>query len=97
MNELSGVAPHRIRVAELVNSLYLGGTEGQVVELLRCLRHRFDFRVAVLHLAGPLVDDVRGLGLVPQHFPPPRSLAHPMAAGLIIRIARWLRRERVEL
>ncbi len=97
MNELSGVAPHRIRVAELVNSLYLGGTEGQVVELLRCLRDRFDFRVAVLQLAGPLVDDVRGLGLVPQHFPPPRSLLHPLSAGLILRIAQWLRQERVEL
>lgn len=97
MNELSGMAPHRIRVAEFVNSLYLGGAEGQVVELLRCLRDRCDFRVAVLQLAGPLLDEVRGLGLVPQHFPPPPSLAHPLIAGVIARTARWLRRERVEL
>src|SRR5260370_7796951 len=50
MNELSGVTPHRIRVPELVNSLYLGGTEAQVVELLRSLRPPLDFRVSALHL-----------------------------------------------
>jgi hypothetical protein len=97
MNELSGVVPHRIRVVELVNSLYLGGTEGQLVELLRCLRDRFDFQLAVLMLAGPLLGEVRAMGLDPKHFQTPRSLGHPLTVGLIVRMAQWLRRERVEL
>jgi glycosyltransferase involved in cell wall biosynthesis len=84
-------------VAELVNSLYLGGTEGQLVELLRCLRDRFDFRLAVLQLAGPLLGEVRAMGLDPKHFQAPRSLAHPLTVGLIVRMAQWLRREQVEL
>ena len=97
MNQPLGMAPNRIRVVQLTNSFYLGGAEGQAVELLRSLRTRYDFRVAVLHDAGPLKDEVRELGFEPERFQPRGSLARPTIAPLIARMARWLKRERAEV
>jgi glycosyltransferase involved in cell wall biosynthesis len=97
MSEPLGAAPLRTCVAQVANSLYLGGAEGQLVELLRSLGERYDFRVAVLHAAGPLLEQVRALGLAPTPFRPRGSLARPSTAALIVRMALWLNRERVEL
>jgi glycosyltransferase involved in cell wall biosynthesis len=86
-----------IRLLEFTHSLYLGGTEGQVVELLRGLGSRYQLQLAVLLNSGPLVDQVHALGLTPLSFPPRGSLAHPQTALDIGRLALWLRRQRIEL
>jgi len=86
-----------IRVVQFTNSFYLGGTEGQAVELLRGLPRRYRIGLAVLNEAGPLLETVRGLGHVPRAFPPRGSLVHPNSALQVARCASWLRREQVEL
>lgn len=86
-----------IRVAEFTNSFYLGGTEGQVVELLRSLPKHYRLSVAVLNEAGPLLEIVHQLGHVPTAFPLRGSVGRPHTAVQIARLARWLLREKVEL
>lgn len=96
MNELSGVT-HRTRVAQFLNTFYLGGAEGQVVELLRALRERYEFRVAALQAVGPLLDEVRALGFTPAEFRLRGSLAHPATVAVIVQVAKWLNREKIDL
>lgn len=86
-----------IRLLQFAHSLYLGGMEGQVVELLRGLRSAYQLHLALLLKAGPLLEQVHGLGLNPLSFPPRGSLLHPQTALHIGRLALWLRRQRIEL
>ncbi len=87
----------RPRVLEFVNSFHLGGTEGQVVHLLRGLRPDFDVRPAALRAEGPHLAELRRLGLEPYEVRLPGSLARPAALVQVARLARWLRQERVQL
>lgn len=97
MRDRSDATKDPIDIVEFTNSFYLGGTEGQVVELLRALPDRYRIRVAVLQAAGPLLEEVRQLGFAPRAFPPHGSLAHPNTALQIARIVRWLRQEKIQL
>ncbi len=87
----------RPRVMQFVNSLHLGGTEGQVVELLRGLAEGFEMRAAVIHAEGPHLTSVRRLGIEPLAVPLAGSLARPETPRQIARLVGVLRRERVEL
>ncbi|HME92559.1 MAG TPA: glycosyltransferase, partial [Myxococcaceae bacterium] len=93
----AGATSKPIRLVEFTNSFYLGGAEGQAVELLRGLLPRYRIAVAVLNEAGPLLETVQHLGYVPRAFPARGSLVHPNTAFQIARCASWLRREQVEL
>jgi L-malate glycosyltransferase len=86
-----------IRLVEFVRSFHLGGTEMQVVELLRGLPRRCQLRVAVTHDAGPLLEQVWQLGYLCEQFSLKGTVAQTNTLVQIARMARWLRRERAQL
>ena len=86
-----------IRLLEFTKSFHIGGTEGQVVELLRGLPSSYRVQVAVLQDTGPLLESVHRLGYTPVEFSLQGSLASANTARQILRLARWLEHERVEL
>ena len=86
-----------IRLVQFTRAFFLGGTEGQVVELLRKLPGDYDARVVVLDKEGPLLDDVRALGHEPEAVPLRGSVMQPNTALQIVRLARWLKAQRIEL
>ena len=86
-----------IRLVEFTRAFYLGGTEAQLVELLRGLPRHYLVRVGVLDEKGPLLDSVRALGHAPRAFPLGDRFVRPATALQIARLATWLRHERVEL
>lgn len=81
-----------IRLAQFVRSFHLGGTEGQVLELLRGLPG-FSLQLGVLQRAGPLLAHVEALGLSPEPFPLGPSYAHPETLRQMVRVGRWLHRQ----
>ncbi len=91
------MAEEPLRLVQFTKSFHIGGTEVQVVELLRGLPSSYRVQVAVLQDEGPLMGAVHQLGHVPEVFPLKGSLARPNSALQVARLASWLRRERVEL
>ncbi|MBX5482777.1 MAG: glycosyltransferase [Myxococcaceae bacterium] len=87
----------RIRLVEFVRSFHLGGTEGQVVELLRGLPPWYQLMVAVTDHGGPLLEEVWRLGHLPETFSFHGTVKQPNTAWQIARLAVWLRRIRAEL
>jgi glycosyltransferase involved in cell wall biosynthesis len=86
-----------IRLVQFTRSFYIGGTEVQILELMRGLPPSYQLQVSVLQEIGPLVGEFRKLGLTPEEFPLNGSLARPNTAWQILRMARWLVRNRIEL
>ncbi len=86
-----------MRLVELVKAFYLGGTEVQVVELVRGLKDRCDVDVAVLDAVGPLMESVWQLGVLPREFPLKGSYLSLNTPYQIARLASWLRESGVEL
>ncbi|MFL5422996.1 MAG: glycosyltransferase [Myxococcales bacterium] len=85
-----------MRIAQFIRALYLGGTEVQLAELLRGLGSRHELKLGMLLAQGPLLPKVRALGLEPSLFPM-GAVARPNTAVQILRVADWLRRERVDV
>ena len=85
------------RVVQFTKGFWVGGTEVQVLELLRAQGPQAAMRVAVLEREGPLLPSVRALGLEPPAFPLGRSALGPTTLLRIWEAARWLRRERAQL
>lgn len=86
-----------IRLVQFVRSFHIGGTEGQVLELLRGLPSRYDVRVGVLEADGPLMGQLDALGHVPTAFPLNGSLMRAGTATSILRLAKWLRDWRAQV
>jgi L-malate glycosyltransferase len=87
----------RPRILLLGDTLAIGGTEGQFVEVaLRLPRERWDVRVACLRAEGPLRArlDTSGVPVSSLAGGPARAFGD---AGRILALARRLRRERVAL
>jgi glycosyltransferase involved in cell wall biosynthesis len=95
--EAEAVGPKPIRLVQFTRSFFIGGTEVQVLELLRGLPPRYQLQVSVLQEAGPLVGELRKLGFTPEEFPLHGSLARPNTLWQVARLARWLERNCVEL
>lgn len=85
------------RVCQFTKAFHLGGTEGQVVELLRGLQPRYRLQVGVLDEVGPLMEEVRGLGHPLRSFSLCGAVIRPNTVVQIGRLAAWLRESRVEL
>jgi glycosyltransferase involved in cell wall biosynthesis len=86
-----------IRVLHFVDSLHIGGAERQFVQLAERLREpEFDLRVACYHADGELLGDLRALGIEPFELPL-RSLRSADAARRLRELARYLRRERIDV
>ncbi len=87
----------RPRLLLLGDSLDVGGTEGQFVEIACGLdRLRWDIRVACVRAAGPLRARLEAAGLQPWSCGP-SSLKSPGLPLAIIRLARLLRRDGIQL
>jgi glycosyltransferase involved in cell wall biosynthesis len=90
-----GEAP--IRLVQFTRSFHIGGTEVQVLELLRGLPSSYRLQVGVLEGVGPLMGSLQQLGFTPEEFPLNGSLMRPGTAWQVLRLARWLQRNRVQL
>ncbi|ATB26714.1 glycosyltransferase [Melittangium boletus] len=86
-----------LRMVQFTKSFYFGGTEVQVVELLRGLPSSYRVQVCVLDAVGPLMEPIRKMGITPEEFSLKGSLASPNTLTQVLRMARWLKQERVEL
>ncbi|MCP3142467.1 spore coat polysaccharide biosynthesis glycosyltransferase ExoK [Pyxidicoccus xibeiensis] len=86
-----------LRLVQFTRSFHIGGTEVQVLELLRGLPSSYRLQVSVLEDAGPLMGAVWKLGHAPESFPLKGSVAQPNTAYQVYRMAKWLKAHRVEL
>lgn len=86
-----------IRLLQFTRSFYLGGTEGQVLELLRQLPARYRVSLAVIERKGPMMEQVRALGFEPPDFPLHGSVLRPNTAWQVLRLARWINAQRIQL
>ncbi|ATB47367.1 spore coat polysaccharide biosynthesis glycosyltransferase ExoK [Corallococcus macrosporus] len=86
-----------LRLVQFTRSFHIGGTEVQVLELLRGLPASYRLQVSVLDDSGPLIGAVWKLGHAPAAFPLKGSVVQPNTAYQVYRMARWLRANRVEL
>jgi L-malate glycosyltransferase len=86
-----------LRLVQFTRSFHLGGTGVQVLELLRGLSPRCHTQVCVLQAGGHLLQSVRELGHAPEAFPLHGSLVQANTGLQVARLARWLRRQQVEL
>lgn len=86
-----------IRLVQFTRSFHIGGTEVQVLELLRGLPPSYRLQVSVLQDAGPLMGSLWQLGFAPEVFPLTGSLARPNTLYQVGRLASWLRHHRVDL
>lgn len=94
---LRHAATQPIRVCYLIDDLGTGGTEGQLLSLIRHLdRQRFAPILCLLRGAS-----ARSRAMEPGNCPVIRlgvgSLRHPATASKLFRFARFLRRERVDV
>lgn len=85
------------RILQFVNTFHLGGTEGQVVELLRGLASDFETSAAAIQVQGAHVATVRDLGIDPVEVPLGGSLASANTLRQIARLVAHLRQTRVGL
>ncbi|WP_338261055.1 glycosyltransferase [Corallococcus caeni] len=86
-----------LRLVEFTRSFHIGGTEVQVLELLRGLPSSYRLQVSVLEDQGPLMDSVWKLGHAPEVFSLNGSLLQPNTLFQIHRMSRWLKANRVQL
>ncbi len=83
---------HRsLRVLMCIQSLELGGSEKQCVEMSRLLsRNGFDVTIACMRRTGPLLRKIAEAGLPVVEFPV-GSLLRPHALHQMLRLARYIR------
>lgn len=90
--------PGALKVMFLVDTLELGGTETQMVQLavrLKAKGHRIV--VGCLHPGGALTENLRSAGVPVVEFPKLGSLLSLQGAYQILRLTRYLRRERFDV
>ncbi|MDR0965722.1 MAG: glycosyltransferase [Myxococcales bacterium] len=87
----------RPRIAQFLNNFHLGGTEGQAIALAKGLLGAFDVHMATLHLEGAHLESAKSIGLFPKAFPLAASLASPITAWQVARLAWWLRGQGIVL
>jgi glycosyltransferase involved in cell wall biosynthesis len=86
----------RMRVLQFATSLQVGGTERQLVALIRGLdRSRFEPRLGCLRLGGELLDTLADD--LPRSEYPISSLFDPRSLAQRLRLARDLRTQRIDL
>jgi glycosyltransferase involved in cell wall biosynthesis len=91
------VRPRR-KVFHLVDSLEVGGTETQAVELaLRMSSAESDITLGCLRARGPLLDRLRGSSVAVEEFYPKGGIDSPGGIYQLLRLAAFLRRGKFEV
>lgn len=86
----------RLRVAVVMTAFHPGGTERQMIELIRRLdRRRFDVRVACFHREGAWLPRVADAVQEIAEFPL-QSFGSPSTLAMARRFAVWLRARRID-
>lgn len=85
-------------VLHLIDCLFIGGGEMQMADLLRRIdREKFRPLVGCLRKQGQLVPVLEEAGIVVEEFPVRGKLFYPRSIREILRLARFMRRERVQI
>ena len=75
----------------------IAGTEGQAVGLaMRLDRSKFAVQLACMHRFGPLLDEIERNGIPILHYPVD-TFRHPRILALQVRLAREIRRRKIEI
>jgi len=86
------------RVFYLLDSLNVGGTETQAVELaLRLPAPRYQITMGCLRAEGPLLEKLKGSAVRVQEFHPKGGLDSPSGIYQVIQLAAHLRREKFDV
>lgn len=86
------------RVFFLLDSFMIGGTETQAVELARRLDpSRYDVTIGCLRKEGPLLARLDGSRVRVEEFSLGKGIDSPSGVAGMLRIARFLRRERIQI
>ncbi len=91
------MGPKALRIVEFTNCFHVGGGEVQLLELLRRLPSDYDVSVHALDPCGPLLEETRALGYEPLVHPLGGSFLRAATLSETMKLARWLRRERIDL
>ena len=92
------VLESRIRVLHLVDTLNIGGTESQLVQVaLRMQRIGHHVTVGCLRAEGPFLEVLRRAGVPVVEFRKEKTLLSLNGAALLVRLAAFLRRERFDV
>jgi glycosyltransferase involved in cell wall biosynthesis len=86
-----------LRIAEFTRSFLFGGTEVQLVELVRGLTVRHEVHVGCMVAEGHLVDALAALNARPKEFPLGERVLAAETPRVIGRIAGWLRKHRIDV
>src|SRR5690554_6083622 len=87
----------RLRVLYTVNRMDVGGSQTHLVQVLRLLdRRRFDPMLCCLTGKGALLETARETGAIVVSAGL-RGLKSPAALGAVLRLARFMRRERIDV
>jgi glycosyltransferase involved in cell wall biosynthesis len=86
------------KVFYLVDSLHVGGTETQAVELaLRMAAHGHKITLGCLRAQGPLLERLKGSAAVVKEFHPSGGLDSPAGLYQLARLAWFLREQKFEV
>jgi L-malate glycosyltransferase len=87
-----------VGIVHIVDSLDIGGTETQMVQVARRLDpHFYHVTVACLRSGGPLTEALREKGIRIVEFPKHRTLLSFQAIYQLFRLAWFLRREKIRV
>src|SRR5215472_10328796 len=88
----------RRKVFYFVDSLEVGGTETQAVELaLRMPVDSYEITLGCLRVTGPLIEKLRGSAVAIREFHPKGGLDSPAGLYQMARLAAFLKRERFDV
>jgi glycosyltransferase involved in cell wall biosynthesis len=86
------------KVFYLVDSLNVGGTESQAVELaLRIPAAGYDVTLGCLRAQGPLLERLQGTAVVLREFHPTGGVDTPAGTYQLLRLSWFLRREKFDI
>jgi glycosyltransferase involved in cell wall biosynthesis len=92
------LGPKRRKVFFFLDSLQVGGTETQAVELARRLDpEAYAVTLGCLRLQGPLLEKLQGSPVTLREFHPAGGLDSPRGVVQLFRLAAFLRREKFDI
>jgi hypothetical protein len=93
----AGARPSR-KVFYFLDSLEVGGTETQAVELaLRMSANAYDVTLGCLRVKGPLLEKLKGSAVAIREFHPVGGLDSPAGLYQLARLAAYLRRKKFDV